>query len=144
MEKCVLCDKPLPARSKPLKTSKDLVCSACNQNIMKEPQKDDTDEMSNRTKEEAITLKEIKKRIKHLEKMANELRDMIETSPDYCGESEEMAEKLPKALQPYVYTPLKSYKMTELLLAIAKGEYMDIITKQESGVRLEKALKTSI
>jgi hypothetical protein len=79
-----------------------------------------------------------------LEKRSNELKEMIENNPDYCGETEEMLEDLPEALQQFAFTPVKSYKMIQVLLALTKGEYMDSILKEDSEVRLKKALKNSI
>ena len=139
MANCILCEKPLPQRSETSKKGKDLVCAACNKSIDRK-----LDAGVAKERKKLAEHKELQKRIKSLEKLSKELKEMIEMAPDACGATEDVAGHLPKEIQPYLFTPLKSYKMVQFLLAVAQGEYMDSITKQDSEVRLENALQNSI
>jgi protein-arginine kinase activator protein McsA len=142
MEKCILCEQPLSPRSATPKNKKatNLLCTACKKRI--EPSK--TGEDNAAETDETDTPKMIKERLKYLKKMSKELEDMILTHPDLCGQTEDDFAELPEIIQAYAFTPVKSYKMTQFLIAITKGEYMDSIMKQDSAVRLNKALENSI
>ena len=133
MPNCILCDRPIPTPQTEHKRGKDLVCAACNSDILKQPA--DPDQADDGQPE--ITAA-VLKRINALEARSKELYEMIETDPEYCGKSEEMVSNLPKIIQAYVMTPVKSYKMMQFLIAIAKGEYVDSIIKEGSDLRLEK------
>lgn len=145
MEKCVLCDQPLPDINPKHKSSKNLMCTTCNQGILQDAAtakaRVDTQETED---EEPESTSEILERIKYLEKSVKELQDMIETAPDACAEAEESVAAFPKAVQAYMHTPIKSFKMMQILLAISKGEYMDSIARKDSEVRLKDALAKSI
>lgn len=140
MSKCILCDKPLPKHTKKDLKSSDLVCDACNHSI---DQKIDT-AIEAKKRKELQEYEEIKERLKHLERLSNELNELIESAPDACAETEESLENFPESVRPYLHTPIKTFKMVQFLLAITKGEYMDSITKQDSEVRLENALKKAV
>ena len=137
MSKCILCDKPLPPHNTEEKIHQNLMCDACNQTVDEEGEAE-TEHL------ELGNHKEIKKRIKGLKKMSRELKEMILQNPEACGKTEETVESYPKAVQGFMHTPIKSYKMTQFLLAVAKGELIDCITKKDSPERLENALKKAI
>lgn len=141
MSKCIMCEKPLPPRSTSLKSKKatDLLCDSCKQTV--QPSKKEVNETD---ADEPDTPKMLKERLKYLNKISNDLEDMILTHPDLVGQTEDNLAELPESIQAYAFTPVKSYKMVQFLLAITKGEYMDSIVKQDSEVRLKKALETSI
>jgi protein-arginine kinase activator protein McsA len=141
MSKCIMCEKPLPTRSASPKSKKatDLLCESCKKTV--QPSKKEADEAD---ADEPDTPKMLKERLKYLNKMSKELEDMILTHPDLVGQTEDDLAELPESIQAYAFTPVKSYKMVQFLLAITKGEYMDSIVKQDSEARLKKALETSI
>lgn len=143
MSKCIMCEKPLLPRSAASKSKKatDLLCAACRKAI--QPSQKVEAEAESET-DETETPKMIKERLKYLKKMSKELEDMILTHPDLVGQTEDDLAELPEIIQAYAFTPVKSYKMVQFLLAITKGEYMDSIVKQDSKARLKKALETSI
>lgn len=143
MPKCIMCERSVPPGSATSKSKKatDLLCDSCKKAIQPSKKKeDDADFEAN----EAETPKMIKERLKYLKKMSKELEDMILTHPDLVGQAEEDFAELPEIIQAYAFTPVKSYKMVQFLLAITKGEYMDSIVKEDSEARLNKALETSI
>jgi protein-arginine kinase activator protein McsA len=143
MNKCVLCNQPLPETKLKSKKSKNLVCDTCNDSILKDATSA-RESAAIEDDDEPEDTSEILYRIKHLEKSLQELQDMIEASPEACADLEETVESFPKGIQGFLHTPIKSYKMMQFLLAISKGEYMDSIARKDSDLRLKKALEDSI
>jgi hypothetical protein len=135
MKKCILCERTFERATRTRKKSQDLVCDECNKTLDKK-----TEGQTKSLEPHEV----IQARIELLQKLSTELKDLIETNVDKCAQTEELLEALPESVQPYLYTPMKSYKMMQFLLAITQGELMDSIVQQDSTVRLENALKNSL
>jgi protein-arginine kinase activator protein McsA len=137
MKKCILCESSFERAANKRKKSQDLVCDACNKTL---------DKKSSKAKQpESLEPHEvIQARVEALQKLSKELKDMIETNLESCAQTEDVLSSLPESVQPFLYTPMKSYKMAQFLLAIMQGELMDSIAQQDSSVRLENALKKAL